>query len=144
MPKKPFWVLMLIVSLAWALSVPLVLVFFSLPDDAGAFGDMFGAVNALFSALAFAGVVYALILQDRESKNNAWQFQQSLRATELSARLTAYSTLLQECDSALQRYERWEATSPNADYKNVKETVRKKMSEYRAEVERLASELGKH
>jgi len=29
----------------------------------GTFGDMFGAVNALFSGLAFAGVVYAILLQ---------------------------------------------------------------------------------
>lgn len=32
----------------------------------GTFGDQFGAVNALFSALAFAGMIYALILQMNE------------------------------------------------------------------------------
>jgi hypothetical protein len=32
----------------------------------GQYGDMFGAVNALFSGLAFAGVVYAIILQRAE------------------------------------------------------------------------------
>ncbi len=31
--------------------------------EAGQFGDQFGAVNALFSGLAFAGVIYALVLQ---------------------------------------------------------------------------------
>ncbi len=130
------------VSLAWAVSIPLVIHFFPLPADVGAFGDMFGAVNALFSGLALAGVVYALILQDDERKNNVEQFHKSLRATEISARLTAYSTLLQECDSALQRYERWESGNSNADYTKVKETVRKKMTEYRIEVEKLANELG--
>lgn len=35
-------------------------------SDPGAFGDMFGAVNALFSGLAFAGVIYAMFLQKRE------------------------------------------------------------------------------
>ncbi len=34
--------------------------------DRGSFGDMFGAVNTLFSGLALAGVVYAIILQSRE------------------------------------------------------------------------------
>lgn len=34
--------------------------------DVGKFGDMFGAVNALFSGLAFAGMIYAIVLQSRE------------------------------------------------------------------------------
>lgn len=33
---------------------------------AGQFGDMFGAVNALFSGLAFSGVCYAILLQRNE------------------------------------------------------------------------------
>ena len=32
----------------------------------GPFGDMFGAVNALFSGLAFAGIIVALLLQRRD------------------------------------------------------------------------------
>lgn len=32
----------------------------------GTFGDQFGAVNALFSALAFAGLIYTIILQMNE------------------------------------------------------------------------------
>lgn len=34
----------------------------------GVFGDMFGAVNALFSGLAFAGLIYAILLQRIELK----------------------------------------------------------------------------
>ena len=34
----------------------------------GTFGDMFGAVNALYSGLAFAGVVFAILLQSKELK----------------------------------------------------------------------------
>jgi len=36
------------------------------PNEAGVFGDQFGSVNALFSGLAFAGVIYAVILQSKE------------------------------------------------------------------------------
>lgn len=32
-------------------------------DERGTFGDMFGAVNALFSGLAFAGIVFTIIIQ---------------------------------------------------------------------------------
>lgn len=47
----------------WGLSFFLLF----LPDDAhGPFGDMFGAVNALFSGLAFAGLIITLIMQRRE------------------------------------------------------------------------------
>lgn len=34
--------------------------------DRGTLGDMFGIVNALFSGLAFGGVIYAVLLQRRE------------------------------------------------------------------------------
>jgi hypothetical protein len=35
-------------------------------EDRGTFGDMFGAINALFSGLAFSGVVFAILLQRKE------------------------------------------------------------------------------
>lgn len=34
----------------------------------GLFGDKFGAINALFSALAFAGIIFTIFLQKRELK----------------------------------------------------------------------------
>ncbi len=39
--------------------------YWALPDwqTRGQFGDVFGAVNALFSGLAFAGVIFAILLQ---------------------------------------------------------------------------------
>lgn len=42
--------------------------FFFQSDSAvrGQFGDMFGAVNALFSAFAFAGLIYAILLQRKD------------------------------------------------------------------------------
>lgn len=35
-------------------------------EHRGLFGDMFGALNALFSGLAFAGIIYAILLQRKE------------------------------------------------------------------------------
>jgi len=35
-------------------------------EDRGSYGDMFGAVNALFSGLAFVGVIFAILLQKSE------------------------------------------------------------------------------
>ena len=36
------------------------------PEEQGQFGDQFGAVNALFSGLAFAGLIFTIILQKKE------------------------------------------------------------------------------
>ena len=45
-----------------------LLAYFLLPDwtARASFGDMFGAVNALFSGLALAGVVFAILLQHQD------------------------------------------------------------------------------
>ena len=52
------------VTIVWALTF--LLFFMSDSEKRGQFGDMFGAVNALFSGLAFAGLIITLILQRRE------------------------------------------------------------------------------
>ena len=54
------------VLLLWALA-PVVVAYFY-PDLAhrGQVGDLFGSVNALFSGLAFAGVIIAILLQSEE------------------------------------------------------------------------------
>ncbi len=62
----------------WWLLLPIIFVFvcwglayYFLVDDVqnrGTFGDMFGSVNALFSGLAFVGLVYAILLQRNELK----------------------------------------------------------------------------
>lgn len=52
------------VLFVWALTF--FLFFINNSDERGQFGDMFGAVNALFSGLAFAGLIITLILQRRE------------------------------------------------------------------------------
>jgi hypothetical protein len=37
-------------------------------SESGVFGDTFGAINSLFSGLAFAGLLYTILLQSRELK----------------------------------------------------------------------------
>ena len=62
--------LILMVVLIWGLSAVLIMIFLSEWSDRGTFGDLFGAVNALFSALAFAVLIYTIILQREEIKQN--------------------------------------------------------------------------
>jgi hypothetical protein len=62
------WFIVWLVAIVgiWGLSWWLITTFLSTWDVRGTFGDMFGAVNSLFSGAAFAGVIYAIILQRRE------------------------------------------------------------------------------
>ena len=68
MPNKPKSLPFKLPSL-WGMTISIVLLFvgyglafFWIPDR-GTFGDMYGAFNALFSALAYVVVVYAIFLQ---------------------------------------------------------------------------------
>ncbi|MBE0599481.1 MAG: hypothetical protein IH614_19755 [Desulfuromonadales bacterium] len=91
----------------------------------GQFGDMFGAVNALFSGLAFAGVVLAIVLQRQELslqreelKMTREELKRSAEAQEKSeealrkqaaslktaARLSAITTLLQHIEGEIENW----------------------------------------
>ena len=43
--------------------------------DRGTFGDMFGAANALFSGLAFGGIIYTILLQREDLKSTKEEFK---------------------------------------------------------------------
>lgn len=66
--EVPWWVL----PITW-ITIVAVWVFFGwfataqrYTENPGTFGDMFGAVNALFSGLAFGTLIYTMLLQRRE------------------------------------------------------------------------------
>lgn len=54
------------------------------PTGPGEFGDMFGGVNALFSGLAFVGVIYAILLQRIELQMQRMEMKRSIEAQEAS------------------------------------------------------------
>jgi len=61
--------LIILLGVVIALQVILALIVassFSTWGDRGTFGDMFGAINTLFAGLAFAGIIFAIILQAKE------------------------------------------------------------------------------
>jgi len=59
-------VLVLLIVVAWLLTPYLGHLLFDDLAERGQFGDLFGSVNALFSGLAFAGLIYAIFLQRQE------------------------------------------------------------------------------
>lgn len=60
--------MIILILIIWALSI--VFIVFGLDNwsDRGTFGDAFEAVNALFSGLAFAGLIYTIVLQKEDLK----------------------------------------------------------------------------
>jgi len=136
-----FAFLMIVVAAAWYVSIPYLFSHFGKPTSLAEAGDMFGGINALFSGLALAGVIYAVILQTEDVKTNQKNLAKSIEANKISAELVALAALMQEGDSALERYERWTEKNPQSDYKKAQAKVRKNMKSYRERIERRLSEI---
>ena len=65
MKTKTFILIIVAVIALWGCSF-VILFFFEGWSTRGQFGDLFGSVNALFSGLAFAFLIYAILLQKDE------------------------------------------------------------------------------
>ncbi len=66
---KRTWILtkmIILVLIIWVVSAVVIIWQIDNWSDRGTFGDLFGAVNALFSGLAFAGLIFTIVLQKRE------------------------------------------------------------------------------
>lgn len=73
------------VVVVWLLNWFLVWRFLGKSDERGDFGDMFGAVNALFSGLAFAVLIYTMLLQREELKLQREELKLQREVLELQA-----------------------------------------------------------
>lgn len=73
------WIVVAIVGVLalWGLSWWGISKFINEPSNQGTFGDMFGAVNALFSGLAFAGLIITLLYQREELKLQREELQET-------------------------------------------------------------------
>lgn len=60
--------LILIVSITWIILAIILWLFFQDWNKSAAFGDSFGFVNSIFSAFAFAAIIYTVYLQKNELK----------------------------------------------------------------------------
>ncbi len=92
--------LILLVVFIWGLSAVLIIAFLSEWSNRGAFGDLFGAVNSLFSALAFAVLIYTIILQHEQIKQNREEIILNRKELEKSSKLQrkSQSVLVQQVE----------------------------------------------
>ncbi|MGY6650355.1 hypothetical protein [Wenyingzhuangia sp. IMCC45574] len=79
--------LIVLVILVWAISTILISYFLPNWADRGSFGDSFGALNALFSALAFAVLIYTIVLQQDEIKENRREIELNRKELSKSSKL---------------------------------------------------------
>lgn len=61
-----FYIYIFVVVLLWISSIFITKHFINDNTNEALFGDSFGALNALFSGLAFAGIIYTIQLQRKE------------------------------------------------------------------------------
>lgn len=106
---KPFYWISFGIVLACVLNILLMPVFIKDLSDRGSFGDMFGGINALFSGLAMAGVIIAIILQKtelglqreeleltrKELAKTATANKQQAEIQKLSAEISGISSMLE-------------------------------------------------
>lgn len=75
----------ILVVVIWLLSWMLIQNYYGTRDDdgRGTFGDMFGAVNSLFAGLAFAGIIYTIIMQRKDLELQAESIKLQTKAIEM-------------------------------------------------------------
>lgn len=54
--------------------------------SAGIFGDQFGVLTSIFSAMAFGGIIYSIIIQTRELSLTRKEFSKSSESQALSSK----------------------------------------------------------
>lgn len=121
---KPLLVLALGVFTLWLITWISLTLSFSNWSERGQFGDMFGAVNSLFSGLAFAGVIFTIYLQRKElslqraelsltrtqlsrsadaQEKSEEALAKQVEALDLTARLNALSSVIKQYDTKIAR-----------------------------------------
>ena len=92
------------------------------------FGEMFGSVNTLFSGLAFAGVIYTILLQRHELELQRESQTRSEQLMVLTANLSALNSLVEATSRKLvDMKERKDPPNEIADVKNELEKYLKEI-----------------
>jgi len=128
-----FILLMLLTAGLWYLSI----VFFSnkINGISAEITDNIIISNSLFMALSLAAISFAIILLSLKVNTNQINFEKSVLINNIHIEIIALSSLIEECDNTLHRYDRWEEAGIKGDYMNAKTSVRDKMNSYRERLE---------
>jgi hypothetical protein len=77
-------ILLTVVVALWLWLPPYLMSEISEVSERGVYGDSFGSVNALFTGLAFAGLIFTILLQQRELKLQREELKSHMEEMQLS------------------------------------------------------------
>ena len=98
-------------------------------------------INNWFSIMALVAAMFSLCLVVLKMQTQQNQFDVMMKSNKLNLEIIALSSLIQESDATLHRYDRWEASGIKGDYVNAKSSVRDKMNKHRELLERKFEEV---
>lgn len=104
------FVLGVFVIATWIASLGLMKILIE-PQDRGEFGDQFGAVNALFSGLAFAGLIYTIYVQRIEIKQTQEEMREQNETFALQRFESSFFSMLSQHNEMVRNL----AYSPTSD-----------------------------
>jgi len=136
-----FVFLMVAVSIIWYLLLLTGSEKFSLPLHVSTIDEMFNAINSLFIALVLAGLVYVCYQLSIDMQTNQQTTLELMQSSRQHLEVVALTSLIQECDLTLHRYDRWEEAGIKGDYANAKASVRDKMNAHRERLEKKLLEI---
>jgi hypothetical protein len=133
--------LTLLAAVAVAQIALVVLILRAIPDweSRASFGDMFGATASLFSGLAFAGVIYAILLQRQELRLQREEL--ALTRSELERSASAQERSSQALDRQLEIMMRQLRLSEDQDFGAVRPIFRAKGSKRDASAGRTTCQV---
>jgi hypothetical protein len=100
-------IILLIIVVVWSLSGLGIWWLMPTWETRGAFGDMFGAANALFSGVALAGLVYAILLQRQELGLQRRELETTRHELRRSADAQEYEHRLLQVDFLMRLNDRF-------------------------------------
>tara|TARA_B100001971_G_C17967753_1_gene420743 strand:- start:57 stop:542 length:486 start_codon:yes stop_codon:yes gene_type:complete len=77
--------LLLLVLIIWGISAFIIPLIYPKLSDRALLGDSFGVINSLFSGLAFAGIIYTILLQRKELALQRQELKETRMELERSA-----------------------------------------------------------
>jgi hypothetical protein len=101
--KHMLWIGGLVILAVLLVSLWVIPRVYGRPTDPAQFGDMFGAANALFSGLALLGVVYTILLQSREIRQNQHEIAIAQELAAAAALFEYYNIKISSLRNAIAR-----------------------------------------
>lgn len=142
MKKNIVWVMFGGVIILFLLNFSMIF-FVSDKNTRGTFGDQFGAVNALFSGLAFTGLLYTIILQRRDLEMQRHDLKLQREEIALNRKEMEEQTAEFEKQNETLRIQRFENTFFNmlSQFQEVVNNLHVRYRKYRVDYELSGREV---